>query len=129
MRRLFLLGLACAGIGAVAAPAGPARTRATPFALSGLVTGPTAFHDTVLAGSRRLEAVRRAGEWGGNITASDGEVLQIFVSDAYPVDPTIPQSVAEFMIQLYHGPEIGQAIVYIAPLAEVQRICGPDAGG
>ena len=79
-------------------------------------------------GSRRLEAARRAGEWGGNITASDGEVLQIFVSDAYPVDQTVPQSVAEFMIQLYHGPELSQAIVYIAPLAEVQRICGPDAG-
>jgi hypothetical protein len=129
MRRLFLLGLLCVGIAAAAAPASSARPRATRFELSGLATGPTAFHDTVLSGSRRLEAARRAGEWGGNITASDGEVLQIFVSDTYPVDATVPQSVAEFMIQLYHGPELGQAIVYVAPLVEVQRICGIDAGG
>jgi hypothetical protein len=129
MRRLLLFGLLCAGIAAAAAPASPARPRAAQFELSGLATGPTTFHDTVLSGSRRLEAARRAGEWGGNITASDGEVLQIFVSDNYPVDQTVPQSVAEFMIQLYHGPELSQAIVYIAPLTEVQRICGPDAGG
>jgi hypothetical protein len=129
MRRLCLLGLLCVGIASAAAPPGLAHVRATRFRLSGLVIGPTTFHDTVLSGSRRLEAARRTGEWGGNITASNGEVLQIFVSDTYPVDPTIPQSVAEFMIQLYHGPELGQAIVYIAPLAEVQRICGIDAGG
>ncbi|HST25125.1 MAG TPA: hypothetical protein VLJ76_03965 [Gaiellaceae bacterium] len=131
MRRLLLLfGLIGLGVAAGTAAASPAPVqRAERFELSGLATGPAAFHDTVIAGSRKLAAVRRTGEWGGSITASDGEVLQIFVSDSYPVDPTVPQSIAEFMIQLYHGPEISQAIVYVAPLDEVQSICGPDAGG
>jgi hypothetical protein len=97
--------------------------------MSGLQGGAITFHDTVLRGSRRLQAAEQAGEWGGAITASDGEVLQISVSDAYPVDPTVPQSVAEFMIQLYHGPELSLVKVYLAPLDEIQRICGADAGG
>lgn len=130
MRRLLLLGLIGLAAAAAVAQAGTGHVqRATRFELSGLLTGPATFHDTLLSGSRRLEAAERAGEWGGNVTASDGEVVQVFVSDSYPVDPTVPQSVADFMVQLYHGDELGQAIVYIAPYAEVQRICGFDAGG
>ena len=130
MRRLLLLGTIglalAAGVG-VAAPR--SVQRAQPFAISGLQGGANSFHDTVLHGSRGLQAAEQDGEWGGPITASDGEVLQITVSDAYPVDPTIPQSVAEFMIQLYHGPELALVKVYLAPLDEIQRICGADAGG
>jgi len=131
VRRLLLLfGLIGLGVAAGAAVASPATVqRATRFELSGLTTGPATFHDTVIAGSRRLQAARQAGEWGGNVTASDGEVLQLFVSDAYPVDPTVTASLAEFMIQLYHGPEISKASVYVAPIDEVQSICGVDAGG
>jgi hypothetical protein len=121
------MGLAAATAAATASPGRPQR--ATPFELSGLATGPATFHDTVLSGSRRLQVARRAGEWGGNVTASDGEVLQLFVSDAYPVDPTVTQSLADFMVQLYHGSELEQAIVYVAPLDEVQGICGFGAGG
>jgi hypothetical protein len=63
------------------------------------------------------------------VTASDGEVLQLYVSDVYPVDPTVTQSLADFMVQLYHGDELSKAVVYVAPLDEVQAICGADAGG
>jgi hypothetical protein len=56
-------------------------------------------------------------------------VLQLFVSDTYPVDPTVTQSLADFMVQLYHGDELAKAIVYVAPFDEVQSICGLGAGG
>ncbi len=130
MRRALLLGLIGLGIAAGVAVASPARIpHAARFRLSGLLQGPTTFRDTVLSGSRRLQAARRAGEWGGNVTASDGEVLQVFVSDTYPVDPTVTQSLADFMVQLYHGDELEKAVVYVAPLDEVQTLCGAGAGG
>jgi hypothetical protein len=130
VRRLFLLGLIGLGVAAGAAVATPAGVhRATHFRLAGLTSGPTAFRDTVLSGSRRLQAARRAGEWGGSVTANDGEVLQLFVSDTYPVDATVTQSLADFMVQLYHGDELAKVVVYVAPLDEVQSLCGPGAGG
>jgi hypothetical protein len=130
VRRLFLLGLIGLGVAAGAAVATPASVhRAAPFRLSGLTSGPAAFRDTILSGSRRLQAARRAGEWGGNVTANDGEVLQLFVSDTYPVDATVTQSLADFMVQLYHGDELAKVVVYVAPLDEVQSLCGPGAGG
>jgi hypothetical protein len=130
VRRLLLLGLIGLGIAAGAAVATHASVhRAARFRLSGLGSGPPLFHDTVLSGSRRLQAARRDGEWGGNVTANDGEVLQLFVSDTYPVDATVTQSLADFMVQLYHGDELTKAVVYVAPLDEVQSICGLDAGG
>jgi hypothetical protein len=130
VRRVLVLGLIGLGIAAAAAGASAGHVqRATRFQPSGLASGPATFRDTVLSGSRKLQAAVRSGEWGGNVTASDGEVLQLFVSDAYPVDPTVTQSLAEFMIQLYHGPELTKAIVYLAPFDEVQSICGPGAGG
>jgi hypothetical protein len=130
VRRLFLLGVIGFGVAAAAASGSPGHVqRATRFTPSGLATGPAVFRETVLSGSRRLQAAVRAGEWGGNVTASDGEVLQVFVSDAYPVDPTVTQSLADFMVQLYHGDELGKVVVYVAPFDEVQSICGLGAGG
>jgi hypothetical protein len=130
VRRLLLLGLLALGVAAGAAVGSPAGVRqAARFRPSGLLSGPAAFHDTILTGSRRLQAARRTGEWGGSVTASDGEVLQLFVSDTYPVDPTVTQSLADFMVQLYHGDELAKAVIYVAPLDQVQSICGSGTGG
>jgi hypothetical protein len=130
VRRLLLLGLIGLGVAAGAAVATPASVnRAARFRLSGLSSGPAVFHDTILAGSRRLQDARRAGEWGGSVTANDGEVLKLFVSDTYPVDAAVTQSLADFMVQLYHGDELATVVVYVAPFDEVQSICGAGAGG
>jgi hypothetical protein len=130
VRRLLLLGTIGLALAAGVGVASPRSVlRAQRFSMSGLQGGAVSFHDSVLHGSRRLQAAEKTAAWGGPVTASDGEVLQISVSDAYPVDPTVPQSVAEFMIQLYHGPELSLVKVYLAPLDEIQTICGADAGG
>ncbi len=75
-----------------------------------------------------LTALRR-GSWGGQITAANGEKVTVLVSDAYPVDPAIPQATADMMTQLYHGSELSAVSIYLAPLAEVQSICGVGTGG
>jgi hypothetical protein len=130
VRRLLLLGLIGLGVAVATASASAGRVqRAGRFTVAGLQTGPATFHDNVLSGSRSLQATAHADRWGGQVTASDGEVLQIYISDAYPVDPTVTQSLADFMVQLYHGDELAKAIVYVAPPSEVEALCGFGAGG
>ncbi len=129
MRRLAVLALAGLALAAVAATDGPAARRAGQFAMSNLSSGPITFRDTVLSGSRRIQAARRGGQWGGSVTANDGETAEIYVSNSYPVDPTVTQSLADFIVQLYHGDELSNATFYMAPIEEIQSICGARAGG
>lgn len=73
---------------------------------------------------------RSAVTWrGGLITASTGEAFRVFVSDSLPVETTSPESWAEFLVGLTHGPELSLLTAYIATLEEVQQICGARALG
>jgi hypothetical protein len=111
VRRLPLLAalLACLGFASTASAA-PAP----------------AFRDTVLSTStpRSLQAV---AEWGGPTVATDGETVNIFFSDSYPVDQARAQQWADFMTSLVHGPEIATVAIHLLTLAEVQRACGGQA--
>jgi len=51
------------------------------------------------------------------------------VSDALPLETSTPESWAEFLTGLTHGPEITLLTTYIASLEEVQEICGSRALG
>ena len=79
-----------------------------------------AFRDTILSGSAP-RALQAASEWGGPTTATDGEVVNLYFSDAYPVDQTRALQWADFMTSLIHGPELQTVAIHLAPLAEVQR--------
>jgi hypothetical protein len=87
-----------------------------------------AFRDTILSGSAP-STVQSASEWGGATTATDGEVVNLYFSDAYPVDQTRALQWADFITSLIHGPELQTVSIHLAPLAEVEdrRHCGPDA--
>src|SRR5207237_7650473 len=90
------------------------------------------FHDAVLSGPVRTLAsagARFSDFWGGPITAANGETLTIYVSNAYAQDETMRQNWAEFLVRLYHGSELDDVAIVLAPLAEIQTICGPEAGG
>lgn len=76
----------------------------------------------------RLARLRRSS-WGGPVTASDGESVTVYVSDAYPVDLAVQQRTAEFLTELYHGSELSSVTVYLAPLTEVHSICTSEAVG
>lgn len=73
---------------------------------------------------------RAAISWrGGPITASTGETVNVFVSDALPLETSTPEGWAEFLVGLTHGPEISLLTTNIATLDEVQEICGSRALG
>lgn len=76
-----------------------------------------------------LVAPAAAFAWGGRYATGDafGSTLRIEVSDTYPVDPTLPQQWATFFGSLVHGRELSLLTVRLAPLDEVQKVCGPDA--
>ena len=72
----------------------------------------------------RLEA---ANVWGGAYTASTGESVTVFLSDAYPQVPETATRWVEFLAHLVHGQELGFVRAYILPLREVQTYCGRQA--
>jgi hypothetical protein len=81
------------------------------------------------AGHARINrAALGALAWrGGPITASSGEIVRVFVSDALPVET--PEKWAEFLAGLTHGPELARLTSNIATLTEVQQLCGARALG
>jgi hypothetical protein len=85
-----------------------------------------AFRDAILSGSAP-RAPQAVSEWGGMTTATDGEVVNLFFSDSYPVDPVRALQWADFMTTLIHGPELQTVAIHFAPLNEVQHRCGGDA--
>ena len=66
---------------------------------------------------------------GGPITTSTGETVTVRVSDALPVETSTPESWAELIVSLAHGPELSLLTAYVATLDEVQETCGDRALG
>jgi len=62
-------------------------------------------------------------------TAATGEAVDVSVSPSYPAAEAIGQRWADFFAGLPHGPELARLRAYVAPLSEVQSICGGSAVG
>jgi hypothetical protein len=62
--------------------------------------------------------------WGGPYTASTGEQVTVYASDTYPQDPATGQRWADFLARLLHGSELSALTAYLAPLGEVESLCG-----
>ena len=96
------------------------------------VAAPTASAPYALALDSRVSridiAARAAVVWnGGPVTASTGEVVQVFVSTSLPAET--PEKWAEFLVGLTHGQEIAFVTVRLATLDEVRQLCGEQALG
>ena len=67
--------------------------------------------------------------WGGSYPAGDslGTLVQIQVSDSYPVDDALPQGWATYLGTLVHGPELARLTLDLMPLSDVQAKCGSQA--
>jgi hypothetical protein len=119
---LSALSLAVAGLALGAGSPGdraasPVAARSTATAKPGAALGPSRAALSTLT-------------WrGGPITTSTGEVVRVFVSSSLPVETTTPEQWAEFVAKLTHGTELQRLTSYIAPLPEVQQICGPRTLG
>ena len=101
-----------------------ARTPLTLPALNARDIGATGkFHDTIVTGRRPLARSSQAPS-GGPYPTADGSQPTIFLSPAYPPNPETGQALANFFGALLHGSELGALTVYVAPLAEMQSLCG-----
>ena len=122
-RHPSILAIAASVIALLVAPGAglrPSQGLAAPAEHAGL-----AFRE----GSLSPSAARKASAaWqGGRVTSSSGEQLTVLVSDAYGADQV--QRWATFFFTLPHGTELGLLTAYIAPLEEVEWMCGGDALG
>ena len=81
-------------------------------------------YGTVSDRAGRDVLARAPNEWGGRLTAFTGEQITVYMSDRYPVDQAVQQRWANFLASLVHGPELAELTAYVAPLDEVQSICG-----
>jgi hypothetical protein len=61
--------------------------------------------------------------------AASGPGLKVAISLAYASDPGALQRWTDFFTSLLHGPELDLLDAYIAPLPEVEEICGGEALG
>jgi hypothetical protein len=83
------------------------------------------FHTSaaVTPARRRLAAV---SWWGRAYAVGGGETVRVFVSTAYPEADPLGQRWADFFASLPHGVELSRVTAYIAPIDEVEEICGSD---
>ncbi len=120
-----LLSLAVAALVAAAAGSGygsPARpANAHVFARS--------FDDNAGTATVNRFALGALSWRGGPIVTSTGETVTVLVSDSYAPEAVTPESWAEFLSKVVHGPEISLLTTYIAPLDEVEQLCGARALG
>lgn len=92
-----------------------------------IATAPAVIPDSTLAGPKARRVLALGNYWGGRYSTATGELVTVYVSDGYPQDQAIPQRWADFLDSLVHGPELSQVTAYLAPLDEVQSICGIEA--
>jgi hypothetical protein len=92
-----------------------------------IATAPQVIPDSTLAVPKARRLLSLGSYWGGKYSTATGELVTVYVSDSYPQDPAIAQRWADFLDSLVHGPELSQVTAYLAPLDEVQSICGIEA--
>src|SRR2546426_3477168 len=72
-------------------------------------------------------AVAPAGYWGGQYRTAAGELVTIYASNSYPVDPALGQRWADLLGSLVHGSEISTVTVLLATPTQIAPVCGADA--
>ena len=109
-----------------------------PGTLTGDSCGPDALRGTLCAVKHVLLAClvalvlpAAALAWDGTYPTGDaaGTSIHIVVSDAYPVDQTLPQSWAAYLGSLPHGPELSLLTLNLMPLSVVEsnQYCGDQS--
>jgi hypothetical protein len=101
------IALCAAAVAAALVPAADAQTpsAAAPDSLRPLLLAPGTYS-------------------GGAYRTSTGESVTVYTSHSYPSDRG--QRWADFLASLVHGRELSSIKVFIAPLREVEQICGRD---
>jgi hypothetical protein len=101
------------------------RASTRPFRVAVVLAAAAALAGPATAAA--ADPVRTPSFWGGRYTTSTGESVRVIASDQLPVDEAMTRSWAEYLASLPHGPELARVTLYVAPLAEVQSVCGADS--
>jgi hypothetical protein len=110
---VLLVGLAALA-GVVSAVGSPAHEAAA--------AGRTLGYGQAAANAEALTRLSAAA-WGGRVTTSTGESVEIFISDSYPEDPALLQSWANYVGSLVHGSEISTVTIQLGTPADVESVC------
>jgi hypothetical protein len=116
-----------AGIVLLTAPAATAAPAPVPEGpnLLEIGAGPAVIPDRIIATSkRRLQDSAFPGFLGGTYTTSTGESVTVYSSPSYTGNDALNQQWANFLSSLVHGSELSSVTLYLAPLADVQSVCG-----
>lgn len=62
--------------------------------------------------------------WGGTYAVSGGLHVTVYLSEGYPHSDSAIQRWVAFFASLPHGPELSLVTAYIAPLDELEQLCG-----
>jgi hypothetical protein len=127
LAKVAVLAVLAALSTATAASAAPDRPRLESPTLGWLAADAAAFQTSKLTASG-LERLEQAA-WSGRRYATAAGGVEVLVSPAYGSDPATAQRWADFFASLVHGSELALLRAYIAPLDEVQSICGEHALG
>ena len=95
-------------------------------------SGAQAHHSASRTDTLSPQGVRVLGRlrWDeARYVVAGGETVRVSVSPAYASDPQAGQRWADFFASLPHNSELALLDAYIAPLDEVQRICGGEVLG
>lgn len=123
--RVLVVAAAALAAAATAAEATPATARLQSPRRSEIARAGTITDARLTpAGAARLA---RGAFWGGLYTTPSGETVRVFASTTYPQDPAVGQRWANFFASLVHGSELATITAYLAPLNEVQALCGAQA--
>jgi hypothetical protein len=107
----------------VSAGAGPRTADVSGYRLHG-------YSDGAAPTLTRSRLARASADWNGGPTlAETGETLSVYVSTALAPGLGTPQSWADFIAALEHGPEISSLTAFIATYEETREICGEHALG
>ena len=81
--------------------------------------------------SSRIDvAAQRGISWrGGPIRTSTGETVTVFLSNSVPPEVSSPEAWAELIVRFTHGSELAVLTARIAPMVEIEQICGPQSLG
>ena len=110
---------------AAAAQSAPAHRLKTPRVDAiGQAAGP--IRDSLISPSE-TRALAPNGYWGGQYRTGAGELVTIYASNSYPVDPALGQRWADFLATLVHGSELSTVTVLLSTPGQIESTCGQDA--
>jgi hypothetical protein len=67
------------------------------------------------------------GYWGREYTVAGGQQVEVYTSNAYPVDDRINQAFADFLARAAHGSEIERVTILRVTEQGIEGICGSSA--